>query len=714
MRRILRVLMMLLMCQMIKSVPVCKPNQMMRKDISGNSICCYTLICRQGQTFAFCEHDQSIDTCSNCPEGTYHLDTIDTSKMNTELDPCISKPTCEQPEVRLENGKCICDRSRGYYGNDIYNCMLAEMMCTSPGFELKENGKCEPCAEGFFKPETSAENNCRLKSSCHESQDIANNGSTTIDRSCKAKIKINLPAIKLTTENNIDNSDKNNNQSSNEQQNNDVVIGIIIGIGVVVIIVCIVTAKVIRRDKPLHICLCIQTWSTNCHTYEKASKDDDNNKTYNEVYTLSNRSISHTYEETCVLMSGITDNNDDTSHYDNTSAKEKNVSISKEEIRKPHMAEVHSSSGAESFSECSTDKSPSAAHEGCIELISDVNPNSPCKQIWVERAKKSPQKLKSISQILHEKSIITDKHKTIAEFSNKKTLASSDNEQNGLQSKQNLIRPYDVSSNNKSAEMTIEVEHVCRQKTYKKSNVEDAKSRSKRKIADNAGKSDKKEHSKYENMPRKNAKTRTRQLENTIGVFQLKNTQIKTLSKMDKTTQSRVDDPLNILEDESIADPYTQKRTDFLRHVHEEVVINNVDQPNQEEDISSKSDLKNKQLPMTDKNPTTNIIPSVATVKPRLRRKEKDPNNQWTTQEHHLAVTQPDNQDIFRKVATSRAPRPSESEMSNNVHSGSSSETSQEENSNDAESFDNSGSSTFDPGEETALKYLPPVDSVEF
>lgn len=48
--------------------------------------------------------------------------------------------------------------------------------------------------------------------SCHESQDIANNGSTTIDRSCKAKIKINLPAIKLTTENNIDNSDKNNSE----------------------------------------------------------------------------------------------------------------------------------------------------------------------------------------------------------------------------------------------------------------------------------------------------------------------------------------------------------------------------------------------------------------------------------------------------------------------------------------------------------------------
>lgn len=203
---------------MIKSTPSCKPNQMRRRDKSGNYICCFTVICRQGQTFAFCEHDQSFDTCSNCPEGTYHLDTIDTSKMNTELDPCIPKPTCEQPEVRLENGKCICDRSLGYYGNDIYNCMLAEMKCSSPGFELKDNGKCEPCAEDFFKPEASTEHICRRKSSCHESQDIANNGSTTTDRSCKARTIMNLPAIKLTTENNDDNNDKNNMSNGNDER----------------------------------------------------------------------------------------------------------------------------------------------------------------------------------------------------------------------------------------------------------------------------------------------------------------------------------------------------------------------------------------------------------------------------------------------------------------------------------------------------------------
>lgn len=34
---------------MIKSIPSCKPNQMMRRDQSGNNICCYTLICRQGE-----------------------------------------------------------------------------------------------------------------------------------------------------------------------------------------------------------------------------------------------------------------------------------------------------------------------------------------------------------------------------------------------------------------------------------------------------------------------------------------------------------------------------------------------------------------------------------------------------------------------------------------------------------------------------------------
>ncbi|XP_063409018.1 uncharacterized protein LOC134692493 [Mytilus trossulus] len=446
MRHMLGVLLMACMCEMIKSIPSCKPNQMMRKDISGNNICCYTLLCRQGQTFGFCEHDQSFDTCSDCPEGTYHLDTIDTSKMNTELDPCISKPTCEQPEVRLENGKCICDRSRGYYGNDIYNCMLAEMMCSSPGFELKENGKCEPCAEDFFKPEASAEYNCKRKSSCHVSQDIASNGSTTIDRSCKAKIKINLPAIKLTTENNIDNNDKNNNQSTKEQQNYDVYIGIIIGIIVVaIILVVVIIVNKTCRDKPLQVCLCIRTWSDNCHIYEKASNDVDNNKTYNEIDRLSSRSISNTYEEACVLMSGITENNDVTSHYDNTSTKEKHVSTSKEEIRKPHLAEVHSSFGTESFPECSTDRRSSVAHEEFTELISGVKSTSPCKPIQIDRTKHSPQKIKSISHDRHEKTAISDKNRINVEYSDKNTLTSSDNEQIELQSTQILIHPHDVS-----------------------------------------------------------------------------------------------------------------------------------------------------------------------------------------------------------------------------------------------------------------------------
>lgn len=44
-------------------------------------------------------------------------------------------------EVTLKNGECVCDRSRGYYGSDVNNCLLAERMCSSPGFELKDNGK---------------------------------------------------------------------------------------------------------------------------------------------------------------------------------------------------------------------------------------------------------------------------------------------------------------------------------------------------------------------------------------------------------------------------------------------------------------------------------------------------------------------------------------------------------------------------------------------
>lgn len=35
--------------QMIKSIPSCKPNQMKRRDKSGNYLCCYTVICRQGE-----------------------------------------------------------------------------------------------------------------------------------------------------------------------------------------------------------------------------------------------------------------------------------------------------------------------------------------------------------------------------------------------------------------------------------------------------------------------------------------------------------------------------------------------------------------------------------------------------------------------------------------------------------------------------------------
>ncbi|CAC5383119.1 unnamed protein product [Mytilus coruscus] len=148
-------------------------------------------------------------------------------------------------------------------------------------------------------------------------------------------------------------------------------------------------------------------------------------------------------------MSGVTENKEDKSHDDNTSTKEKYVSISKEEIEKPHFAEVHHSPGAESFPERSTDSSSSVAQEEFTDFISSMSTDFFSKPIQISKAKNAPQKLKSISHNRREKKFISDKNKINTEFSDKKTLVSSDNKQTELQSKQNLIYPYDVSSDKK-------------------------------------------------------------------------------------------------------------------------------------------------------------------------------------------------------------------------------------------------------------------------
>jgi hypothetical protein len=62
--------------------------------------------------FAFCNHDQGHDTCANCPEGMYHLDTINTAIMNAILDPCIPKPTCDQRKLYIEKHIYICIRKK--------------------------------------------------------------------------------------------------------------------------------------------------------------------------------------------------------------------------------------------------------------------------------------------------------------------------------------------------------------------------------------------------------------------------------------------------------------------------------------------------------------------------------------------------------------------------------------------------------------------------
>lgn len=178
------------------SPKVCGVGQVMRQSLSGDFICCNTVICQQAQKYDFCDYHHGHDTCRNCPEDTYHLDIINTAEMTNIIDPCIPKPTCEQPEVMLEKDACVCDRRLGYYGSDYNNCLLTEVSCSSPGFELKNDGQCGPCAEGFFKPEASDEHICRKKTECFESQEVADNGSTTEDVSCRAKKKFFLQDVK--------------------------------------------------------------------------------------------------------------------------------------------------------------------------------------------------------------------------------------------------------------------------------------------------------------------------------------------------------------------------------------------------------------------------------------------------------------------------------------------------------------------------------------
>ncbi|CAG2187526.1 unnamed protein product [Mytilus edulis] len=96
----------------------------------------------------------------------------------------------------------------------------------------------------------------------------------------------------------------------------------------------------------------------------------------------------------------------------------------------------------------------------------------------------------------------------------------------------------------------------------------------------------------------------------------------------------------------------------------------------------------------------------------KVDRKKKIPTINGQRNDQHLALTHPENQQGLRKVATSNAQRPLESEILNNTHL-SSSNTSHKERSDDTESSHSSEQSTYDSSDETILKYLPAVDSIE-
>ncbi|XP_063409019.1 uncharacterized protein LOC134692494 [Mytilus trossulus] len=179
----------------------CSAGQVTRLSLSGDYICCNTVICQQAQKYDFCDNHNGHDTCRNCPESTYHLDIINTAEMTNIIDPCIPKPTCEQPEVILEKDACVCDRRRGYYGSDYNNCLLSHVSCSSPGFELKNNGKFRGNVDHVLKAFSNrklAMNTYvgRKQCKCFGSQEIADNGSTAKDISCKARKKVNLQDIK--------------------------------------------------------------------------------------------------------------------------------------------------------------------------------------------------------------------------------------------------------------------------------------------------------------------------------------------------------------------------------------------------------------------------------------------------------------------------------------------------------------------------------------
>ncbi|XP_052082992.1 uncharacterized protein LOC127720440 isoform X2 [Mytilus californianus] len=153
----------------------------------GRHICCYPIKCKPGQKFDFCRTNNGHDTCQNCPNGYSHNDLIDTAKWFFRIDPCVPVEDCsDYSDLIQENGECVCDRTRGYYGRDKHKC-AADPKCKKAGFELSQDGHCLMCGEEHFKINYDY-SLCINKTRCTNDQEVDFKGSHMVDRTCRRRI----------------------------------------------------------------------------------------------------------------------------------------------------------------------------------------------------------------------------------------------------------------------------------------------------------------------------------------------------------------------------------------------------------------------------------------------------------------------------------------------------------------------------------------------
>lgn len=185
-----------------------------RRDQNGNPICCIPAVCKPGQLFKLCQEDGGHDTCQNCPKGYTQYDTINTAIWDYQINPCVEKEDCDDYSgLKDVDGVCVCDRTNGYYGRDKYKCGVDNGGCKIAGHQLTIDGDCEECEEHFFKPEINYDL-CRKKTSCGPGQEVDDPGSSSRDRTCRQKAKINptvLPDKKIPGPGQDEVKDKENN-----------------------------------------------------------------------------------------------------------------------------------------------------------------------------------------------------------------------------------------------------------------------------------------------------------------------------------------------------------------------------------------------------------------------------------------------------------------------------------------------------------------------